>query len=145
MSHKPRSVKSLLAHSNVLGRLGAELDRQQRLLAAVRELLPPPLDEHCNAARLAGERLTLETQASAWATRLRFLAPQLLRRLRVRWPRLREIRVRVRPAERPRPARRRPPPRLPAASARLLLEAAAAIEDPDLRAALERLGRSGRR
>jgi hypothetical protein len=83
---------------------------QSRLLARVRlladldaqlqALLVPPLQQHCRVLALREPVLVLAADSPVWAVRLRFHAPQLVRRLSLpQSVRLRSIRVRVRPPQ----------------------------------------------
>ncbi|MGD1983941.1 MAG: DUF721 domain-containing protein [Chromatiaceae bacterium] len=88
-------------------RLADELDAQKALLADVRHCLPDDLAAHCVSARMHDGILVVHTDAAAWATRIRFLAPQLSGVLRPEYPTLRDIKVRLlgdAPRGRPRPA-----------------------------------------
>ncbi|HHO69231.1 MAG TPA: DUF721 domain-containing protein [Gammaproteobacteria bacterium] len=110
----------------------------------VRQLLPEPLGAHCTVLNLRRGTLSLSADSPAWAARLRFLAPQLLRQLGT--DRIRELRVRVHPqvesgARRP-PARRA---RLSAGAGELVARTAEGIDHPALRTALRRLAAHRRR
>jgi hypothetical protein len=49
--------------------------------AQLRALLPADTREHCEVATVQGPVLTILVQNAAWATRLRFMLPELLREL----------------------------------------------------------------
>lgn len=141
MARSLKSVRHLLKDKPTLKVLELEISAQKALLAEIRRLLPGDLADHCVAARLRGPQLVLHADAAVWATRLRFLAAQLLDLLRPEHPSLNEIRVKLLI---PRSARSRP-----AGVARRSDEAAAIIHDcaadtkhPPLREALERLSRA---
>ncbi len=73
------SIQSLLGPgSNILAdfhRRAAEIRVFQEKLKTI---LPPPLDDHCTLANLDNNTLTLHTDSSAWAARLRFKTPDIL-------------------------------------------------------------------
>jgi len=95
MVRSPRSVRHLLQDKPGLQRLEREIRVQQRLLADVRQCLPADLSQHCLSARLREDTLVLHTDSPAWATRLRYLAPQLTSVLVPEYPALREVKIRL--------------------------------------------------
>jgi len=104
------------------------LERQRReggLLTRVRDLLGPHARPHCLEARAAQGILTLTVDSPAWATRLRYQAPDLLAGLGGLG--LSELRIRTRPQS-PDPQPRHPtalaPSRLAPAVVQHLLAAA---------------------
>ncbi len=123
----------------------AVIDRQQRLLRAVRALLPSPLDAHCLYASIEGRTLTLVTDSPVWGSRLRFFAPELEPALAQTYGEIKACRVRIQPPsdqgllrERKRPAHR-----LAAGTITHLLETADGMGDTELADALRRLARTG--
>jgi hypothetical protein len=95
-------------------------------------------------AAVSADVLTLGTDSQAWASRLRFLEPQILQSARdAGLPPARRVRLRVDPTWRPAPTPRpdaAPPARTPAAGA-ALAALAAGEPSPALAAALRRLAR----
>lgn len=141
MARSPRSVRRLLQDKPTLRRLADELDAQNALLADVRHCLPDDLAAHCVSARLHDGTLVLHTDAAAWATRIRFLAPQLSGVLRPEYRTLQRVKVRLL-GDTP----RGPKPvtkaiRSPAAAEIIHTSAAHATSEP-LRDALRRLARA---
>lgn len=121
----------------------------QQATDRIRAGLPDEVAAHCRGAVVAGDTLTLYVDAPAWATRLRFLAPSLLRQLAATDPQVRHCLIRVLPpGELPRSARLPERPARVSESASLTVHSAAAATDsPGLAAALRRLARTlaGRR
>lgn len=117
------------------------LGEQQALLTKVRQLLPPNLGEHLRSAQLHRQKLVLHVDSPAWASRLRYLTPALLKSLASQLPGIDGVQVRIQPEQ----GRRRDKPaqhvRLSRHAARHLNETAAALQDPALSAALQRLAR----
>lgn len=140
----PRSPGSFLGRDSHLKQLVEQARANSELLLTVQQWLPAPLHLHCHAAHVHDGQLVLYTDSPAWVMRLRFSAPQILEGLRKTLPNLRGVRVRVQLAQ-PSRQRRRQRPAIPRSAATTLREAAAGIEDPALRAALERLGRLAER
>jgi hypothetical protein len=145
MSEKARHINNFLRRNRAAAGLLEGVDRDARLLEAVRCALAPVLQPHCLHAALEGGRLSLVTDGPVWASRLRFATPELLAGLRGQGLVADEARVRVAPA-------RGPALRTAAKGAHLALsrgtiahlrEAAAEMEDPDLAAALLRLAEAG--
>lgn len=141
MAHKPKSVRHLLKDKPTLKRLELEISAQKALLGEVRRLLPGDLAPHCVAACARARQLLIYADSPAWATRLRFFAPQLISLLQSRYPVLTEARVKLlisrgAPAPKPRKAR------LSDAGACIIQESALNTSEPDLREALLRLSRA---
>jgi hypothetical protein len=136
-------LRAYLTRNPVARTLMQERLHQQQLLREVERLLPKPLDEHCLAAVREQGRLVLFVDGPVWASRMRFLAPDIARRLRGKPPApLLEVKIRVVPARRAAPRRDKPTrARLSASTRTLLLESAQSIADPSLRSALKRLAR----
>jgi len=102
-----------------------------------------PLAAHTHPTSYRAGRLVVHADSSVWADRLRQqqkYAMQTLRQDRF-FEDLVELRVHVAPLSQTRPtASNRPQARLSEASTRVITAVAADIEDPALKAALERLG-----
>lgn len=77
--------KLLAAAGGPLAQLLHASEEHARLLAQLRQRLPPDLAAALRSAALDRGRLRLGVSGSAWATRLRFMAPQLCRQL-ADWP-----------------------------------------------------------
>jgi hypothetical protein len=138
----PRPIASLLG-STALGGVVEEARSGDRVLAALRRALPADLATHLSAAHLRDATLIVVADGPAWATRLRFLEPELKAALDARTRRIvRRVAVRVGP---PPIAPRAPgpkPSRPLSEAARAALEAGALkVTDPKLAAALRRLAR----
>lgn len=145
MIQKPVVTATFLRASPLMRELTASIQEQGRLLSLVRSLLPAPLCDHCLFVRSGSRGLVIYTDSSVWASRLRYLSNDLCLKLRERGHPFGKINVRILPAERPRQRPARIANSLSAANAELMLSVAQDIQDPDLRAALERLSRHVRR
>jgi len=89
--------------------------------------------------------MLVHIDSTAWATRLRYQSPQLLRCLH-RHPslaQLRRIEIRVTPLAQPASSSPQPAT-LSAANAAIIDSTADSLSDPNLRTALKRLARRGR-
>ncbi len=130
-----------MRRSQAAAGLLAGVERDARLVGAVRSALADELRPHCLHAALEGARLSLLTDGPAWASRLRFAAPELLAALAARGTMAAQVRIRVAPvagsgAVAERPAVRE---RLSPGTVAHLRAAAAGMDDPELAAALLRL------
>ena len=111
----------------------------------MRAFLPAELNSVCEVANVRDHLLTVHIHNAAWATRFRFLVPELLPKLNALadFARVREIRVRVAPVvaiEAPEP----PAPNLGGRSlpdSELLTAFADTLEYGDLKGAFLRLAR----
>jgi len=107
-------------------------------------VLPAALRAHCRLANVREGTVVMTADSPVWAARLKYLGPTLLEQLR-RGHGLegKELRVRIAPAAVPEtPPLRRPV--MPAAAGDALRSLAEHESDPDLAAALRRLGSRGR-
>ena len=140
---RPRNLGAFLP-VGVLNRLSVRMDQESRLAALWRRHAPAPLVDHITAVNFTGGVLSLQAHSAAWASRARHQQRDLMARLRAEpcFQGLRELRIRVRPAEgkATSSAPRTQPTRLSTQAAKLVTATAAGITDPDLPAALTRLG-----
>jgi hypothetical protein len=139
----PRRAADLLGASDALGGLAEAARRAGKLEQALKRALPADLRPHLRGAHLRDATLVVLADGPAWATRLRFLEPELKAALDPRTRRdVKRVAVRVHlpdPAVRPRPA---PESRRLSAAASAALDAASArVKDPQLAASLSRLAR----
>lgn len=139
-----KSIKDLAAE--VLRGFRRQSGDLALLRARWRTLVGEPMAAHCEPTHYEAGRLTVAADGPAWASRVRQQQAGLLQALRAQpaLRALREIRVQVQPtktAAAPSVARARHPSRLSSKAARLVRGVAESVDDPQLRAALDRLGR----
>ncbi len=94
------SVKKLLnsGKSTQLSRLTQFFSQLAELSALTQSCLPTPLQGHCKAVNVRGKTLILQTESSAWASRLRFYIPAMLSTLtHHRCNYIKEIHMRIKP------------------------------------------------
>ncbi len=142
------SIGKLIGAAPRLRALCADADRLGRLETWLLAQLDVALRPHCRLApdqRRPGT-LVLTVDSAAWATRVRFLLPQLQQRLLARpeAESARALDVKVRLAGAAPPSRPSRPARLPTEAAAALRATAATIDHPALSAALLRLSRRSR-
>lgn len=130
MARPPAELALLLPHIETL----------QRVSRRVYQCIPPILRGRCVVANYKNHVLILHAETPAWATRLRFLLPDLQKQLAADslFENLSEIQVRTEPqsADRTKPQRQIA---ISAASAAVVKSLAEGIPDPALQAALLRL------
>jgi len=145
MSQKPiRSLKGILAQESPgLAPLIAHAAALQRLNGLVHRKLPAPLSAHCRVGDYKGGILTIHVGSATWASKLRYLIPELRKRLgeQPEFKDLTEIRLRTVPEPAAPPLRRRRA-RMPKEAAVLLNSLADRITSVNLAAALRRLARN---
>ena len=90
-------VRDLLTGSPAVIRALAAQRREDALLARVRDILAPGARPHCLQATLKDGSLTVIVDAAAWATRLRYLAPELVQGLSASG--VTAAKIRARPAD----------------------------------------------
>lgn len=122
-----------------------ERDSARKLECAWNDRVDPPLSAHTRPASYRAGRLVVHADSSLWANRLRYQQKHTMQTLRQHpyFVDLAELRIRVAPLSQVKPAdSNRPQARLSEASTRVIKAMAQDIKDPDLKAALERLGAS---
>jgi len=115
----------------------------QQLSRWVQNMLAQELRNHCQVLNLRGNTLILGTDATVWATRLRYQVPTLLYALQQHetLKQLSDIQIRVQPGDMaPSPPSKRRPS-LSADSAYCLQQCADTIDDKALSQALQRLAK----
>lgn len=123
-----------------LAQLVAQTDRLATINRAFRAYLPPHLHDHAKIVSLSAQHWVIQTHSSAWATRLRYVLPQLQQQLSEHFGyTIPVLKLRVQPAPQepaPVPQRRM---QMTEKSAALLAGTAQGIADQRLGAALRRL------
>jgi hypothetical protein len=95
-----KSFSQLLANSSgILCHLSYHSQTLQRVEKLFHESLPFPLNRHCHIANLREQTLVVNTDSSLWATRLRYITPELKQRWRQNglMPIINQVIVQVRP------------------------------------------------
>ena len=141
-----KTIQQFISSHNALSTLGKRLSSQQVLLAQVRALLPTPLSGQLQAAVLETRTLSLFVDSPVWASRLRYLAPELIRHLKRQDLIVDQVRTRIIPGQlKRRAASGGNRLQLSAQSAEQLRQAAATLTDEPLRDAMLRLSSHGRK
>lgn len=117
------------------------------LTDSLRRALPPALAGRCWAAGHDGSTLEIVVENGAWATEIRYLQREILKRINEEHAlALKRAHIRATPARGSPPPLRGTLPSLPESAAATLTAAATSVTDPGLATALEKLaGRVRRR
>jgi hypothetical protein len=142
-SRQPLDINSILAcRTETASALYDHALRLIELQKRLRTTLPSPLNDHVTVANCKKGTLIIYTDSAAWAARLRFRVPEMLKSINEAPQEipLQAIRIKVRP---PDAKQLLPADKLSISddTARLLQRMAETISDPDLRASLLRLSR----
>jgi hypothetical protein len=146
----PKSVGAFLP-ATISRRLAVYLGGADRLRTIWQQCVSPPLVHHSTPMVYAKGILEVRVDSAAWATRMRLMQTELLGRIGALpgFENLRDMKVRIEPDAVAAPksgtdgspanqSLRRPP----VATGRLFSSLAADVDEPALKAALERLGRT---
>ena len=132
------SISDLLDSSDILSQLRNHIQKLNSLQAKLDDYLDPPLNEHVIIADYRQKTLVFHAHSAAWATKLRYRTPELLRLFRDDLPGLRSIRVKNPPVEttvRKTRSAARPSP----ATVDTIRQVADRLTDPPLRSVLLRI------
>jgi hypothetical protein len=141
MNGKPKPLKNYLQNCTEFATILANMQQNSSILELVQGLLPPPLNEHCVGLVAKNDQLILFASSSAWASRMRFLSPELITKLKNNNIYINKISVKVmvdllERKSHPKHGGAQP---LSTKSADLVQRVADHTPDPDLQAALRRL------
>ena len=138
-----RSVGTLLRADPSLQALLERAREVEETADKVRNALPPQLGTHVRTVRINQKMVVIYADSPAWASRIRYLAGQIIRALRDKGVLVDGVKAAVLVPESPRRTRlkRHKPRRLSAENARLIQASAEAIRDPELKSAMLRLAR----
>jgi len=135
----------------LLRKLGVEAEQLARLCESWSRAVDAPLRDHALPIGYQNGTLIIHTTSAVWASKIRHQHKALRERLRRQagLEALVELRIRVRPpqtlSQPRRPKGKRPPQRFSRKTAALIRGVARDIDDPTLRAAMERLADNGSR
>ena len=121
-------MSRLCDHIEQLGKLQTKLD----------DYLEPPLNEHVIIADYRQKTLVFHADSAAWATKLRYRTPEILKLFRNDLPGIRTIRIKNPPVETREQATRHAA-RVSSDTVDTIREVAGRIDDPPLRSALLRI------
>ncbi|MCU7933151.1 MAG: DUF721 domain-containing protein [Candidatus Thiodiazotropha sp. (ex Codakia rugifera)] len=121
--------------------LGKRLSAQKALYQQIKSYLPTPLETQLKAAVLQDGILSLFVVSPVWASRFRYLLPQLQRQLRENGVTVDRVRTRILPSNTANPfsKKQKQKIKLSRESSKQLRQAAASIDDKALKEAILRL------
>ena len=142
--------KTAASCSHILKQAALPILERARKLArfeqAVLRLLPADLGAHCKVLNLKNEILVLATTTPAWAGRLRFAAPELLKQLKCQHHmEIRHAELKIQPEILENQPVKRDPMEISLNNAELLAKTAQSINHPELQEALYRLAAKTRK
>lgn len=109
-----------------------------KLQIKLHDYLEPPLNEHVIIADYRQKTLVFHADSAAWATKLRYRSPEILRLFRDDLPGIRTIRIKNPPVEAREQATRHAA-RASSDTVDTIRQVAGRIDDPPLRSALLRI------
>lgn len=141
MSRPPAPRQILHPKCDQVGNLVTATRRLQALTENLRECLPSDERPHLRAITLAAQHAVMWVDSSAWATRFRYNVPAFLSLLN-KFPgaeKVTALQIKILPREMPDVPESLPLRRLSPEAGQIISACAVHIEDPQLRAALQRL------
>jgi len=94
-----QSFRQLIVASRVLNSLVQHCQTLKQLNKIFQASLSAPLNQHCHVANLRETTLVIHSDSSLWATRLRYMTPELLQQWQEeqKIPVIDKVEVKVRP------------------------------------------------
>lgn len=94
---EPQSIQTLCQGKTTVGQLIQTATAMAAFNKQLTAWLEPELVPHCLISHIENGIVNLVTDASAWATRLRFASPQLLSKIRAepKWSGIKSIKIRI--------------------------------------------------
>lgn len=144
MPKKPTSLVKLLSDQDQqLNRLISQAKLLTQIKIIINQVVNYQIAEHTEVAKIQNGQLTLICDSSVWATRLRYMEPQIIKKLRqfTITKHLNKIEIKVRPSAFSYKSENLPKRRaqLSHNAANKMLEESEAITDPQLQAAIKKL------
>lgn len=137
-SRQLNSISELLESSDILSRLCNHIEQLGKLQIKLHDYLEPPLNEHVIIADYRQKTLVFHADSAAWATKLRYRTPEILKLFRNDLPGIRTIRIKNPPVE-ARKQTTRHAARASSDTVDTIRQVAGRIDDPPLRSALLRI------
>lgn len=137
-SRQLNSISELLESSDILSRLCDHIEQLGKLQTKLDDYLEPPLNEHVIIADYRQKTLVFHADSAAWATKLRYRTPEILKLFRNDLPGIRTIRIKNPPVETREQATRHAA-RASSETVDTIRQVAGRIDDPPLRSALLRI------
>ena len=131
----------LKADTSTIGRLIQHIEFLKSLEHKLLSFLDPPLTKHCTIANYANDTLILHTDTPVWASRIRYITPQILPFMQNECglAALKTIRIKAIPARFPNTNSPDNSWKLEEHTANFIKQAAAATTDEPLRQSLQKI------
>ncbi|NOX08966.1 MAG: DUF721 domain-containing protein [Gammaproteobacteria bacterium] len=143
-SKHPIRIQQLIKNGRYpqLKQLQRQIKQSDNLTDLLHEIIPFAMHQHCQAGILHDKLLVIITNSAAWATRLRYLTPQIIQHMKKRYRApINKIQVKIRPQAKEPQKPTRQATTLSKENAELLKKTANSIQDPELAEALLKLSR----
>ena len=140
----PKKIQSILCTpGSGLEKLVATAENLIALEQKLCSILPPPLNLHCKISGLSNQSILLITDSSVWATKLRFMTPEILKFMKSECSssRLKSVRISIRPEVYNKTSQPGRKITLTTATSRIIKNIANNIHDDELRSSLHKIAR----
>ena len=93
----PQTLQDICHGKNQVGRLIQTAEAMAEFNRQLKNWLDPELVSHCLISHIENGIINLVTDSSAWGTRLRFITPDLLSKIRAqaKWSGIKSIKIRI--------------------------------------------------
>lgn len=82
----------ILSHENsILTDIVQKTKTINALNGTLYKILPQPLNQHCRVANIRNKCLVIEIDSPNWATKIRFIIPELLHKMQKKYPNIAKI------------------------------------------------------
>ena len=140
----PKKIQTVMCTpGSDLVKLVATAENLIALEQKLRSFLPSPLDKHCKVSCLSNHSILLVTDSSVWATKLRFMTPEILNFMKSQCSsaRLKSVRISIRPDIYTRTGQSGRKFTLSTAASIIIKNIANNIHDDELRSSLHKIAR----
>jgi hypothetical protein len=142
MSQKPERLEQVYKHNSHFKWLAARARQLNKLNIILQKSLPLQFVNHCRLANISADKVIVHTDKAAFASLLRFQAPQVCKALSTHLPEpVSRLEVKVRPLNTISRPNQENNIHLSTKTAALIESTAAEIEDGPLKAALNKLAK----
>lgn len=142
MSQKPERLEEVYKHNSQFKWLSARARELDKLNIILQKSLPLQFVNHCRLANISGDKVIVQTDKAAFASLLRFQAPQICKALSTHLPEpVSRLDVKVRPLTTISRPDQENHLHLSTKTAALIESTAAEIEDGPLKTALNKLAK----
>ena len=141
---QPKKIQTFLSTPGTgLGKLVCKAEHLIALEQKLCSFLPSPLDKHCKVSGLSNRSILLITDSSVWATKLRFMTPEILKFMKTECSsaRLKSVRISIRPEIHNKSSKTGRKIVISTATSKMIKNIASNIQDDELRSSLQKIAR----